>query len=170
MAYSDFTIDKVKEKFGISFDEEGNFFANVAPVAVSELLRQELAENVPMAQAIRSEKARSELIIMPVLMEVRRQVGRQISLFSGVDFTVDSDNGLKGTCDFILSLSKEQLLIESPVVAIAEAKRDDFPGGFGQCAAEMIGARVFNQQRNASLAALRLFPRARDRSGQCRSR
>ena len=150
MAYSDFTVQLVKETFGVSFEEGGDYFANVHPVPVSDLLRQELKENTALALAISSEKARSELIIMPVLMEVRRQKERQISLFSGVEFSVDPARGLKGNCDFLLSLSKEQLAIESPVIAIAEAKREDFTVGFGQCAAEMIAAQIFNQQKNVT--------------------
>jgi len=42
-----------------------------------------------LALAIGTEKARSEMIIAPVLIEVRRQMQRKISLFSGVDFPVD---------------------------------------------------------------------------------
>ena len=65
------------------------FFTTIAPVTVSDLLRQTLAENVPVALDISTEKARSEFIIAPVLMEVRRQLHARISLFSGVEFNVD---------------------------------------------------------------------------------
>jgi hypothetical protein len=110
-----------------------------------------LAENVPLAVAISTEKARSELIIAPVLLEVRRQVQRRVSLFSGVDFTVDPSQGLNGVCDYLLSLSPEQLTIEAPAVAVVEAKNDNLKSGLGQCMAEMVALRLFNQQRGRDL-------------------
>ena len=85
MAYSDFTIEMIKEQFGIHLEEDGTFFAKMPSVTVSSLLLETLAENVPLAQAISTEKARSELIIMPVLMEARRQAGRKVSQFSGIE-------------------------------------------------------------------------------------
>jgi hypothetical protein len=79
-------------------------------------------------------------------MEVRRLIGKQISLFSGSSFEVDSSQGLDGRCDFILSRSSEQYYISSPVFAIVEAKNESIPGGLGQCIATMIAARLFDRR------------------------
>jgi hypothetical protein len=106
LAYSDFSIGEVKRRFGLALDESGDFFGNVAPVAVTSLLAETLRESVPLALAIGTEKARSELIIAPVLLEPRRQLGGAISLFSGVDWTVDPAQGLRGACDFLLRAPK----------------------------------------------------------------
>src|ERR1022692_2484031 len=89
VAYSEFTIEEVKARFQLRIDEQHEVFAGVLAVPVSALLTETLGENLPLAVALSTEKARSELIIMPVLMEVRRQVERRVSLFSGVDFPVD---------------------------------------------------------------------------------
>ncbi|MFW5764027.1 MAG: hypothetical protein ACOC07_07475 [Coleofasciculus sp.] len=105
MAYSNFTLAKVKENFDLTVDETKNLFADVPGVQPSELLTLTLAESIPLATAIDTEKARSEFIIAPVLSEVRRQVNYQVSLFSGTDFNVDIEKGLQGYCDFILSCS-----------------------------------------------------------------
>ena len=94
-----------------------------------------------------TEKARSEQIISPVLMEARRQAGRSVAIFSGVEFNVDTKTGLNGTCDFLLSLSEEQLAVESPVVAVAESKNDNVVSGFGQCLAEMVAVQKFNEDK-----------------------
>jgi hypothetical protein len=115
------------------------------PIAPSSLLSKLLAEGVPLALATGSEKARSELIISPVLMEVRRIFDCQISLFSGEEFTIDAAIGLSGTCDFLLSRSPEQMLIEAPAIMIVEAKKADLKSGIGQCLAEMIAAQKFNE-------------------------
>lgn len=147
MAYSEFTIDEIKSRFELRIAETDERFAAVPPATVSAFLTQTLTENIPLATAISTEKARSELIIAPVLLEVRRQVERRASLFSGVEFTVDQSRGLNGVCDYLLSLSPEQLTIEVPVVAVVEAKNDSLKSGLGQCMAEMVAARLFNQRK-----------------------
>ena len=111
---------------------------------MSAQLRDALAEGAPLAFAISTEKARSEMIIAPVLMEVRRQRRGTTSLFSGTDFTVDAARGLSGFCDFLFSRSSEQLAIEAPVVAIVEAKNENMRAGVPQCIAEMVAAQIFN--------------------------
>jgi len=146
MAYSNFTLAKVKEYFDLTVDETQNVFADVPGVQPSELLTLTLAEYIPLATAIDTEKARSEFIIAPVLSEVRRQVNYQVSLFSGTDFNVDVEKGLQGYCDFILSCSAEQFYINAPVITIAEAKNEKIKSGFGQCIAEMVAAQIFNQR------------------------
>lgn len=88
MAYNDFSLDTLIEQFGLQI-EESNPFLVFPPVAISDLLQQTLAENIPVALDISTEKARSELIIAPLLMEVRRQCENRISLFSGVEFNVN---------------------------------------------------------------------------------
>lgn len=146
MAYSDFTLAKAKNAFGLTLDETRNLFGNVAQVQPSDLLKQVLDENLSLATAINSEKARSEFIIAPILSEVRRQLDYRISLFSGTDFNVDSAQGLSGFCDFILSASSEQYFISAPVVTVIEAKNENIIAGLGQCTATMVAAQIFNQR------------------------
>ena len=145
MAYSQFSLSKVKQEFSLTTVEGVRFFPDIPPIDPSRLLTETLTENMPLA-AVGSEKARSELLISPVLVEVRRILNRQISLFSGEEFTVDESVGLNGVCDFLLSLSPELLAIEAPVVVIVEAKKADLTVGLGQCIAQMLAAQKFNQE------------------------
>jgi len=92
-----------------------------------------------------TEKAKSELIISNVLIEVRKIFDRKISFFSGVEFNVDKEKGLNGYCDFLISLSSEQLFVKSPVIALVEAKNENMIGGLGQCIAEMVVSNIFNK-------------------------
>lgn len=137
MAYTDFTVGKVKQAFGIQAIEGKPFFPAITPVAPSSTLVEFLDETLPLAVALPSEKAKSELLIRPILVEVRKHLKHEVSLFSGQDFTVDADAGLSGVCDFLISRSPEQLEIESPVVVLVEAKKADINSGMGQCMAEM---------------------------------
>lgn len=146
MPYSQFTtISKVKEAFGITTVEGGKFFPDVQPVRPSNTLLDYLAESVPLAIAASTEKFRSEAIIAPILIELRRILDRRISLFSGEEFNVDESVGLNGVCDFLISGSSEQIAVEAPVVVLLEAKKGDLRLGVGQCVAEMIAAQRFNQ-------------------------
>lgn len=154
MAYSDFTLQKVKKDFGLQVNEHSNLFAAVDPVASGDLLNRTLQETVQLAIAINTEKARSEMIITPVLLEVRRQARGQISLFSGVEFNVDVETGLVGYCDYILSRSKEQLTINAPVILITEAKNENIKAELGQCIAGMVAAQRFNQQEEQAIDAI----------------
>ena len=124
-----------------------------APVTLSALLQETLAESVPLALEVSTEKARSEFIIAPMLAETRRQFAGQISLFSGIDFTVDAEAGLRGVCDFLFSLSPLQLYVQAPVLAVVEAKNENIKAGIGQCVAEMLAAQRFNAARAAMLPA-----------------
>jgi hypothetical protein len=89
-----------------------------------------LEESVPWAIAVGTEKAKSEMIVAPTLLEVKRLLERKISVFSGSDFTVDSSVGLNGVCDFLVSRSPEQFEIEAPVLVLVEAKRDNLNSGW----------------------------------------
>ena len=151
MAYNDFTLDILIAQFLLQVQEESNYFTPFAPLPISDLLRQTLQENVPLALDISTEKARSEFIIAPVLSEVRRQLDYRISLFSGVEFNVNPEQGLRGVCDFLLSLSPLQLTIQAPVVMVVEAKNENVKQGISQCIAEMLAAQQFNQERNNAI-------------------
>lgn len=155
MSYSEFTtIGKVKQAFGLTTVEGVKFFPPLEPIAPTMTLASFLEDSLPVAVATGSEKARSELIISPILLEVRKILHRQISLFSGEEFTVDPISGLNGVCDFILSSSPEQLEIEAPVVMIVEAKKADLKTGIGQCIAEMVAAQKFNELKDNAIPAI----------------
>ena len=155
MAYSNFkTIEHVTDKFPITVSSGSSLFTDIAPADISRSLKEILEEYVPLALNINTEKARSEMIVIPVLIEVRKQLERQVSLFSGVDFTVDKALGLNGYCDFILSGSPDQAFITKPGICMVEAKNESIQGGYGQCMAEMIAAQRFNQGKSTSIEVI----------------
>jgi hypothetical protein len=151
MPYNKFTLRKVIEDFSLEVVEGDTFIPKLEPIAPSALLQETLVENLPWAVAVGSEKARSEAIIFPILLEVRRQLDRKVSVFSGEDFTVDIEVELSGRCDFLISQSAEQLFIKAPAVILVEAKKEDTKPGLGQCIAEMIAAQRFNAKANKEI-------------------
>ena len=147
MAYSNFTLETVLAAFQLEIVESIGIFSNIEPVAPSAELAVALEKKVPVAAAINTEKARSELIVANVLFELLEQFNRRISFFSGIDFNVDVENGLTGACDFLVSLSPMQSLLQAPVIVLVEAKKDDPAPGLGQCVAEMLAAQRFNAEK-----------------------
>ena len=145
MPYSNFSLKGVKKELEVSLVENENLFSDVKSVEISQILKNILAENIPLARAINTEKARSELIIANILVEVRKIFEHKISLFSGIEFNVDKDNNLNGFCDFIISASPEQLMLSAPIITIVEAKNENIIGVLGQCIAEMVAADIFNK-------------------------
>ncbi len=154
MAYSDFTLKKVVQEFQLTLSEDKNLFADIPSVSPSDFLIETLNENVPLALSISTEKARSELIIINLFIELRKKYHHKISLFSGVKFDVDSEKNLNGFCDFIISSSPEQLFITAPIIAVVEAKNENIISGLGQCIAEMIAAQQFNAEEKQSISTI----------------
>jgi len=148
LSYNKFTLQKVVDLFELKTIESDKFFEGIVPQQPSSLLAETLRDNIPLGLAIGTEKAKSELIIMPVLVEVRRLLHKKISLFSGIEFNVEPRLGLKGVCDFLISKSEEQYVLRAPVIAIVEAKKGEIELGMGQCTAEMIAAQKFNAKHN----------------------
>lgn len=154
MPYSKFTLEEVLTKFNLTLVEKLGKFNNLPEIAPSKLLEETLEDNIPLAVAIATEKARSELIVSPILVAVRKHLNKQISLFSGIEFNVNIELELSGFCDFIISYSSLQSIIQAPVVVLVEAKNDNIKSGLGQCLAEMVGAQIFNQDRGNQISKI----------------
>lgn len=151
MAYSDFTLADLREKFGIK-NWVRRLFNDIPPVAPSVKLQDELreAEGLP----IRSEKARSEWIIAPILLELRNRNDKFFTIFSGDLLNADEAQGLKGECDFILAKDTGSFDVNFPILQMVEAKRSDIELGVGQCAAQMLGAKIYNQKQKQPLRTI----------------
>ncbi len=154
MAYSNFTLETVQKTFELESVQSVGLFSETDPIKPSADLTKALAKKVPLAVAIGTEKAKSEMIVADVLIELREHFEHRISLFSGIDFNVDSENDLTGVCDFLVSLSPNQYYLEAPVIILVEAKKDDLITGLGQCVAEMIAAQRFNAEKGNDIPCI----------------
>jgi hypothetical protein len=151
MAYSDFTLSDLDEKFGIKHQRKRLVFDTQA-ISPSEKLLFELEESIEMP--IKSEKARSEWIVVPILKELRRINDKFFTIYSGDVLVADKENGLQGECDFILSKDTKSYEISVPIFQIVEAKRNDLEEGVKQCAAQLVGAKKFNEKKGVKLEKL----------------
>ncbi len=147
MAYSNFTLAEVQQKFQLDKVLSRGYFSEMEPVEPSAYLTTGLAKKASLATAIGTEKARSELIVADVLVELLEHFHYRISFFSGIEFSVDPGSDLTGVCDFLVSLSPDQLDLQAPVIVLVEAKNLDMKQGLGQCVAEMVAAQRFNAEQ-----------------------
>ncbi len=149
MAYKNFTLEKLRDEFDIHTRKEAlPEFANVATVEPSEWLLETL-KNYQMLPN-RSEKAKSEAFISPILLEVKRRNIDFITIYSGEMLIADSSKGLNGECDFIIAKETHSLTIDAPLFCVVEAKKGDLDLGKAQCAAQMLGAKLFNQNHQSN--------------------
>jgi hypothetical protein len=150
-SYSQYTNADLRE-LGIEV-VNGSLFTEIIPIQPSDLLLQTLAFNKKLPS--QSEKAKSELLITPVLNEVWQKNSKIFIYFSGYQFNVDNKRGLKGFCDYILSKKYNAVFIESPVCAMVEAKSNqDLLDAVPQCGAEMYAAQLFNQQQGNTIPTI----------------
>ncbi len=146
MAFSDFTLRSAVETFALQEERDSDLFAEVAPLEVSEFTRAWLDELAPIAVSVNSEAARSQYIIAPILVEVKRRAKGPANVFPGFTLDVDRERGLNGYCDYVISRSPEFYYLRGPLIAVIEAKREDLIGGLGQCVATMVAIRLFNER------------------------
>jgi hypothetical protein len=124
-------------------------FANVQPVEPSDWLKETLwrAEAVLLT----SEKAKSERVISPILMDVFESYRDRISFFSGEALNVKPEDDLAGECDFFFALHPPKLYIDAPIISLAESKNEDMQWGIAQCAAQMLGAKFYNEMEGKNI-------------------
>ena len=144
MAYSDFTVESVQKAFGVK-----TLFADLFPGLVSLPVPSWVFDTLDRgrkATPMLSEKARSESLVLPILHACRELAPENLSIYSGQRLDVDPSLGLTGECDYILALTPLAASLRAPVVTILEAKKGDIEAGLGQCIAQTIAARTFNER------------------------
>jgi len=147
MAYTDFTLDTVDRALGIEA-QPLDLFPDIAPLPVPAWLQEMLHRG--LRQALLSEKARSEFLVVPNLLATQELSPRPVAIYSGQRLDVDPQHGLIGECDFILAATPPLPALRAPVLTLVEAKKNDIESGIGQCMAQMVGARLFNEQAGKS--------------------
>jgi hypothetical protein len=152
MGYSNYKkLKQVTKTFGLDA-KKIDLFDVIEIIEPSDWLLATLkkAKFVPLT----NEKAKSERIVSPILLEIAEVYANQVTLFSGEDLPIDSDRDLSGACDFFFILEAYKPYIESPIISLVEAKDEDMDYGIAQCAAQLYGARLFNEMEGKNFPFL----------------
>jgi len=114
MAYNTFTLELVKSQFSLTIINKR--FCDSLPIVEPQpefaIVFNDLFE---LAEGARTEKAKSELLVTPLLAQATKLSGGRVKLFSGEEFNVDQEKGLNGFCDFLFSRSANPYTIDAPV-------------------------------------------------------
>jgi hypothetical protein len=153
MAYNNFTLETVKSQFSLTIvsDRFCDSLPTVEPQPEFTIVFSDLFE---LAEGARTEKAKSELLVTPILAQATKLSGGRVKLFSGEEFNVDQERGLNGFCDFLFSRSNNPYTIDAPVLMLVEAKRGEIEFGWGQCVAEMIAAQLYNRNQEQAIPVI----------------
>lgn len=144
MAFKKFKlIDDVIDKYQLSFKKE-NFLVDMPPVRLSDALKSDLdyvMNNMPYKV---SEAAIRENILYPILKEVFRKYDDTLMLWANKSISFDKELG--GMPDYIVAKQSERgkIIFGKPLLAVVEAKKDDFEGGWAQCLLEMYTIQKIN--------------------------
>jgi hypothetical protein len=151
MAYSDFTLTKLRRQFGLE-QKKISLFDSVQDIEPS----QHLVVDIKEAKILPSntEKARSENFISPILKELFRKNIKHITLFSGYGLNVDVGQGLNGNCDCIIAGRADIVELTNPIICLVEGKNGILEDGYGQCGAEMYAARIYNQELGTEISEI----------------
>jgi hypothetical protein len=146
-SYSKYRFDDL-DALNLLTQREALFTHEITPFVPSELLMSVLTFNQSLP--LGTEKAKSELLITPILNELCQRNPNTFTYFSGYNFDVDKALGLKGRCDYLLSKNFKAARIDAPLFCIVEAKNDDVDNenSLAQCIAEMYAAQVFNIKKH----------------------
>jgi hypothetical protein len=151
MSYSDFTLELVMENLGLAVRGE-RLFDPEPRISPSAWLQESLAKGNELS--LGSEKARGEFIVAPILLQCREASEKTIQIFSGFNFNVAPERGLRGECDFLLCRTPPSPVVQAPALVVLEAKKQDIELGLGQCAAQVFAARLFNQRHGREIEPL----------------
>ncbi len=145
MSFKDFTsTDKVAELYHLVLRQEEPFDYKKIPVMISPAaLQADLEFELHHRPYSLNEQTLCEGLIYPVLREVWKRHPK-LQLWSHVPLQVD--NELTGIPDYLVCKKSPQGLskLELPLLALMEAKQENFAQGWGQCLASMVAAQKLN--------------------------
>lgn len=143
MAFRDFkSKEAVLERFQIKYQESA--FILPTDFAISQIFLDEFNWVRQHIDVRVSEVAICENLIYPILKEVYKKYADRVALWSHK--TIRYDKELSGVPDYLLATKSElgKVVLGRPLLLIAEAKKNDFEEGWGQCLAEMVAAQKLN--------------------------
>ena len=146
-------IDDVVNHFQLSFRKE-DFLVDTQQVKMPDILKAEFGyvmNNIPYKV---SEAAIRENILYPILKEVFKKYDDTLMLWANKSINYNKE--LSGIPDYILAKQSERgkIIFGKPLLAVVEAKKDDFAGGWAQCLLEMYTIQKINGKPEISVLGI----------------
>ena len=145
MSFSAFeTIDEVQTLYNIV--DRPVAFIEEQPFTLSPEFLTVYKFNTKNVHTEASEAARRETIIYPVLTEAFRLHTDTLSMFIEKAMPDSGDEKLSGTPDYLIGKRSPlgRAVLSLPLLAVIEAKQNNFNKGWAACLAEMIAMQLVN--------------------------
>jgi hypothetical protein len=145
MAFSDFkTIEQVANMYHL-VTKKLDLFPIIPPIELDPFFLKQIKLGLKFRKSNSPKYTVCEFLVAPVLIyAVSRHP--QINIWAH-EKTITYDNNLTGTPDYLLSYRADPDNYETftyPLVAVGDAKKEDFQGGWAQTLAEMVTCRNLN--------------------------
>jgi hypothetical protein len=143
------SLGEVLKTYNVRYVEDA--FKIESQVKVPKALTVDLAFTLKNIAYDVSEAAICENLIYPILRSVWMPYVDTFALWSHKPIEYDAQ--LSGVPDYLISKRSDlgKIVFEVPYIAVVEAKKDDFSGGWAQCGAEMYAMQKINQNLNLTI-------------------
>lgn len=142
------TYEEVALKFEIQLEEQT--FMQQKEIIIGKEMLNFIQNNLQRRRNYVSESAICETMISPILNLVANT--HNLPVWSHMRFDVDETAGLIGIPDFLIApASPIGTTFTSPVICVAEAKKENFNEGWAQALSEMIAAQRFNKEKSMDI-------------------
>ena len=151
MAFSDFTkIEQVIQLYPLQITRK-NFIPDVV-FEPPTLFLEDVNFSLEKQAVQESERFFRESFIFPFLQQAwKRHPGLKLWINQALKY----DDKLFGEPDYFVSASSEKevidRLVNRPMLAVVEAKKQDFEGGWAQCLAELIACQKVNADEHLTV-------------------
>ncbi len=150
MSYTSFeSLREVTKEFKIKVKTEE--FLKTKEFEINEYFMKQLKRNLQDRATIASEASICEKLISPIIKEVA--YFNNVTVWSHIQFDLKDNDVLTGYPDFIAGIKSEydDMSLGSPILCLAEAKKEDFTKGWAQVTAEMYAAYKMNENENKAV-------------------
>lgn len=119
-------------------------FAIIKTATLNESVRQDIIFTLREVAYDVSEAAICENLIYPILKEAWKLYSDIFAIWSHA--ALEYDDELSGIPDYLISKRSDlgKIIFDSPLLAVVEAKKDNFSAGWAQCATEMVAIQKIN--------------------------
>jgi hypothetical protein len=147
MSFSDNkSLQKVAEKYKIATGKK-DFMSKIPDLELNHYFIENLKEGMKLRKTNSSEYFLCEFLISPLLFEILKK-HHKLNLWSHDCYIDSGEPDLSGTPDYIVSYkgdTDDYEQLHYPLLTLADAKKDDFAGGWAQTLAEMIACQKLNK-------------------------
>ncbi len=129
-------------------------FEMIKTAALNDVIKTEIAFTLKELPYKVSEAAICENLIYPLLKEAWKNYRDVFSIWSHQSIT--DENGFLTIPDYLISKRSElgKVIFDFPILAIIEAKKDNFTNAWTQCCLDMIKIRKLNQDETMTVYGL----------------